>query len=164
MSSEEFESFIRRFTKAKLEAAKLVTIDDKLFSVQENIIPFLKRRPFPVYAGELMAELKPFRPSLSLLQRLGTISEKAVVVNKRGEWFWICGRDLWAPSIVEIKGKLGKGDLVTVLNNEKECLGYGLVIAEKKAHFKSNRRVIENKLDIGWWLRKKQKKFKHALH
>ena len=62
-----------------------------------------------------------FCPSVSLLDQIAARYQKAVFVDAKTEWLFICGRDIF--SVQETKGNPQENDLVLVLNRFKECIG-----------------------------------------
>jgi ribosome biogenesis protein Nip4 len=104
------------------------------------------------YAGTYLGKIKngKFFPGFELLRLLAEKNANKVVVNKKTEWLFICGRDVFKRGIVKVIGRGRKGDHVLVLNCQGECLGFGTVTSDlnKKDAF------IKNISDIGDFLRR----------
>ncbi len=94
-----------------------------------------------------------FLPSTYLLTLLCNKAEFKVTLNEKGAWLFICARDIFSESIIEVTGKPSVRDLVLVMNAKQECLGIGSV--EQKLQARGL--VIKNVYDIGWFVRKKAK-------
>lgn len=109
----------------------------------------------PVYSGECIAHLRGERiaPSISFLQQIGKEARKHVVVNPKGEWLFICGRDIFSKSIISHNNP-EKGDIVVVLNQHRECIGYG----EIAAPLNEKNVVVKRIFDIGDLLRREREK------
>jgi len=111
-------------------------------------------KQMPLYAGECIAHERGvvLVPSVDLLQHIGRAARKRVVLSHKGEWLFICGRDIFGKSIVSHNNPV-VGDRVVVLNKHNECRGYGDVVApleEKKV-------VVRRLFDIGDLLRRERK-------
>jgi ribosome biogenesis protein Nip4 len=104
------------------------------------------------YAGTYLGKTKneKFFPGFELLRMMSEKKAHKVVVNKKTEWLFICGRDVFKRGIVNVIGPGKKGDHVLVLNCYGECLGFGRVISDldKEGVF------IKNISDIGDFLRR----------
>jgi len=106
------------------------------------------------YAGLYLGKMKDgiFFPSFNLLNMLVDEVANKVVVDSKASWLYICGRDVFGSGIVKVMGSRRKGDATLVLNEFRECLGFGWIAndlwgsAEKVA--------IKNVLDIGDFLRR----------
>lgn len=124
----------------------------KLISHSYFVVPdsyWLKFQP--VYIGECIAHERGNNivPSVDFLQVMGKQAKRKVVVNEKGEWLFICGRDLFEDAIVKSNGAK-KDDIVVVLNQHMECIGYGRFIDSKIA--------VKRIFDIGDLLRREKKR------
>ena len=110
----------------------------------------------PAYIGTYLgrAGAKHFIPSLWLLGALAALAPKKVFVNEKGEWLFICGRNLWGASVTRTDGDLKKGDVAFVFNRHDECLGYGTVVAAPGA----KRAFLDRIFDIGDLIRRERMK------
>ncbi|VVB81941.1 Uncharacterised protein [uncultured archaeon] len=113
-----------------------------------------ERMPGAIYSGECIAHMRGpvLIPSITFLQQIGKQARKHVVVNAKGEWLYICGRDIFGKAIIE-HNKPEVGDRVVILNEHKECIGYGDMLAP----LDSKRVVIKRLFDIGDLLRRERK-------
>jgi predicted RNA-binding protein (TIGR00451 family) len=151
--------FVSKFCDMKIE--NVIYINENFFLVldqQKKIIEslFLK----PVFAGEFLGTFKKdrkvFFPSITLIKMISKKCKKKVILNKKGSFLFLCGRDLMNESIVIYEEEIKKGDYVLVFDNKDDCIGYGEAITDL-----SNRRggiVIRNKLDLGDFLRREMTK------
>lgn len=115
---------------------------------------FITKETKGIYSGECIAHIRGpvLIPSITFLQRIAKQARKHVVVNAKGEWLYICGRDIFGKAIIEHNNP-AVGDRVVILNEHKECLGYGDMIAA----LDSKRVVIKRLFDIGDLLRRERK-------
>jgi len=146
------KEFVKFFTKKNiLEGMDIALVRGEYYSVTSEQRKLLPKSPF--YIGQYLGRRrgKDFFPSLFLLNLLAKESEKKISINDKGEWLFICGRDLFAKSIVVKHGAIG--ELVLVLNKYEECLGYGSIIAK----FNAEHTVVKNLFDIGDFLRRERK-------
>jgi ribosome biogenesis protein Nip4 len=107
-----------------------------------------------IYSGECIAHIRGpvLIPSTTFLQQIGKAARRHVTVNPKGEWLFICGRDVFGKAIVEHNNPI-VGDRIVILNEHKECLGYG----DMTATLDSKRVVIKRLFDIGDLLRRERK-------
>lgn len=106
------------------------------------------------YAGTYLGKVENgrFFPGFELLRMMTEKKANKVVVNKKTEWLFICGRDVFKRGIVKVIGPGRKGDHVLVLNCYGECLGFGRVVSDLGREEESV--VIKNISDIGDFLRR----------
>jgi len=150
------EEFLKPFgIKKKLDAQ---IVDRSYFIVKDK--NFLGKRP--LYTGECIAHIRGpvLIPSTSFLQQIGKEARKHVIITAKAEWLFICGRDIFAKGITSHNNP-EVGDRVVILNQHKECLGYG----DMTAPLTDKRVVIKRLFDIGDLLRRerKSKKIKSSL-
>lgn len=108
------------------------------------------KQPFGVvYAGELIAHQRGeyVIPSIHFLQKIAKQAKKRVVVDDKGAWMFICGKDVFAKSITTHNAQ--PKDFVVVLNKHGECLGYGT--------YQEGRAAVIRHFDIGDLLRRERK-------
>jgi len=131
------------------------TIDAQIVSRSYFIV---KDRNFlgkhPIYSGECIAHIRGpvLIPSIDFLQQISKEARKHIIVNEKAEWLFICGRDIFAKGIASHNNP-AMNDRVVILNQHKECLGYGDVIAP----LDGKRVVIKRLFDIGDLLRRERK-------
>ena len=114
----------------------------------------------PAYSGECIAHIRGpvLIPSIDFLQQIGKESRRHVIINPKAEWLFICGRDIFTKGITAHNNP-EVGDRVVILNQHKECLGYG----DMTAPFTDTRVVIKRLFDIGDLLRRERKSRKVRL-
>ncbi|MFP4112111.1 MAG: hypothetical protein ACLFPQ_01355 [Candidatus Woesearchaeota archaeon] len=132
--NKELDNF---FKSIYFEDNKYFLIDAKAKKLKENI----SRSVFS--AGLFMGEIKKqeFIPSLALIDKLSTFSENKVFVDKKAEWLFLCGRDIFEKSVHDSEGERG---IVFVQNLKDENLGLG----------KFEKKEVTNIIDKGYYLRK----------
>lgn len=145
MNIQEFlkQFGIKKETNAQVVGRSYFIVKDKNF-LGKN----------PQYAGECIAHIRGpvLIPSIDFLQQIGREARKHIVVNEKAEWLFICGRDIFAKGIASHNNP-AMGDRVVILNQHKECLGYGDVISP----LDGKRVVIKRLFDIGDLLRRERK-------
>ena len=142
------KEFIAQFTKQNvIDEANVRRIGDDFYLVLPELAKTLItiRLP-PLYAGMYLGRqsAKTAKPSLDLLQMLVKTDAKKAWVNDKGAWMFVCRRPAIAASIV--KNEATQGELVLVLNEHDECLGYGVFDGKN----------IKNYYDIGDFLRRER--------
>ena len=148
--------FLKKFNAENLiDMQKVMKIEREFYLVPDYLKKQINKiKKQPVFAGSYIGkQKKEFNPSIYLLELLAK-EALTVTVNKDGAWLFICKRDLWGKSIVDSKGEISIGSLVFVLNENKEVLGYGEVVAELTA----KKLCIRNLFDIGDLIRRERKK------
>ncbi len=151
------DSFISRFTDQKL--LHVVKVGRNYYQMQNGLKDTMERinkstGRDPFSAGLFLGEerSKRFYPSLALLDLLGRASHRWVMVDDKAEWLFLCGRDVFAKSVVKANVKSG---LALVVSREKEVLGYGKVTGDLKDGEKV---FLKNILDKGDFLRREMSK------
>jgi ribosome biogenesis protein Nip4 len=142
---DELKAFAAQFTTA-FDTKGIVKLGRKYYLATKDAESTAQRittTPFALgtYLGE---SKKTFQPSPALLDLLAPTSTRKAVVDKKAAWLYLCGRDVFAKSIIRMDVKEG---LVLVMDEGDETLGYGKIIETKKGM------MIKNFLDKGAWLR-----------
>lgn len=149
----EIRDFVNRFgTEIRIDENMVVKKEKRYFLINENL-----KRTMPksyVYAGSFIGEIGngKFSPGFQLLRQIAKKNSNKIVVDKRSEWLFICGRDIFKQGITNVTGSGKKGNYTIVLNQNHECLGFGKITCDlEKA---TNGVVIKNVLDLGDFLRR----------
>lgn len=141
------KEFLARFEIT--DEKKAVLLGRSYFEkVDESLI-----RKRPLYSGKCVAHIRgeSIIPSVDFLQEVGRKAKYKVTLSKEGEWLFICGRDVFGKSIIKHNNP-PLGARVVIVTENKECLGYGDVVApleEKKV-------VIRRIFDLGDLLRRER--------
>jgi len=150
------KDFVGRFNaKILLDETFVVKKRNRYFLLNEALKNVIARNFF--YAGLYLGKMRKgrFFPSFNLLKMIGKTKANKIVVDKKTEWLFICGRDIFKRGIKKVKGSRKKGSYVLILNMKDECLGYGKIL--HNLNKTSERVVIKNILDIGDFLRRESK-------
>jgi ribosome biogenesis protein Nip4 len=148
--------FIEQFTEQPLiDEAHTRRIGNDFFLVSPDVAKTLQRIRLPaLYAGAYLGRMteKTATPGLDLLQILAKTDAKKVWLNEKGAWLFVCKRPALAQSILKTDAK--PNELVLVMNEHDECIGYGLFDGKNVKHY----------YDIGDFLRreKRAKRIKNA--
>ena len=147
--------FIRQFSDVKITAVKIgngyYQCNEKVARVKNSI----KAKPFAagIFLGEKARS--GFRPSAALLDILASNSTKKLFVDKKGEWLFLCGRDLFGSSVKKADFN-EEEEFVLVQNERDENLGYGLVVADVMHSRNKDKEVVNNLFDRGSFLRREK--------
>jgi ribosome biogenesis protein Nip4 len=143
------KKFISQFTQEQVVDEKSVRkIGDDYYLVPQEIAKTLSRVKLPpLYSGLYLGRFaqKSSKPSLDMLQMLAKTGAKKAWLNDTGAWMFICRRPALKASITKCEAKAG--ELVLVMNQHNECLGYGLFDGKN----------IKNYYDIGDFLRRERR-------
>jgi ribosome biogenesis protein Nip4 len=107
---------------------QVVKQHDRYFLLNENVKKVMRRDFF--YAGIYLGKSKgpKFFPSFDYLDLLSRKKSNKVIVDSKTAWLFICGRDIFRKGILSYEGSTKKGVHTLVLNEYKECLGFGRII------------------------------------
>ena len=143
---------IQKFTDQKIiDLTNVVKMGREVYLVDPELKKVFKKiNKQAAYIGTFLGQNE--KPSLYLLELLAKHSEKKIIVTKKGEWLFICKRDLFTKGIKEAEGNPQINDFVLVINQNNECLGYGQMIAELTAR----KTVVKRMFDIGDFLRREK--------
>jgi ribosome biogenesis protein Nip4 len=147
--------FVTRFgTKISLDQTRVMKKQDRYFLLDENLKKLASKDFF--YAGTYLGKVKHgrFFPSFNLLDIITQKKANRVIVDKKTEWLFICGRDVFKQGITKAIGSTKKNGYTLVLNLHGECLGYGRILSNLNG--KREGPVIKNSLDIGDFLRRER--------
>ena len=143
------KKFISQFTKQEVVREDRVRrIGNDYFLVEPKLANALKRiRLPPLHTGLYLGRFaeKTGKPSLDLLQMLSKTNAKKAWLNEQSAWLFICRRPALAGSITKNEAKTG--ELVLVMTQQNECIGYGLFDGKN----------IKNYYDIGDFLRRERR-------
>ena len=108
------------------------------------------------YAGTYLGKSKKgvFFPSFPLLAMIAERDANKVVIDRRTEWLFVCGRDIFRKGILKVAGSMRKGDLTLVLNENDECLGFWKITRDLNG--KKEGVAVRNIADVGDFLRRER--------
>jgi ribosome biogenesis protein Nip4 len=143
---------IRRFTE---KDEVLFVEDNKFYLISKDIANTIKKTKKPFYAGLYLGKArgKKFFPSVNLLNMMKRKSRNKIWVDKKAEWLFVCGRDLFAEGITRATHCVHKGIITLVMNKSDEVLGFGKAVKG----LKEKDVVVKNIFDIGDFLRRERK-------
>ncbi|MEM2117887.1 MAG: hypothetical protein QW386_02575 [Candidatus Bathyarchaeia archaeon] len=145
--------FVNRFgASVKLDENLIVKKENCYFLVDENLKKAVAKDFF--YAGAYLGKIKgdKFFPSFILLKMIAKEKANKIIVDKKTEWLFICGRDVFKRGIIQVSGAKRRDAYALILNQRGECLGFGKILCnldEKKCKV-----AVKNVLDIGDFLRR----------
>ncbi len=125
----------------------IITEDNKFYLLPKDVRELKNTISRSVFsAGSFLGEKKKgdFYPSFPLIELLSKESNKKIIVDKKTEWLFICGRDIFTKSISEQTTEKG---VAFVYNKRDELLGIA----------KFNGKEVTNLLDRGDYLRREMK-------
>jgi ribosome biogenesis protein Nip4 len=149
------DDFVSRFgTKIRLDETSIVKQQGRYFLLDENVKRLASKEFY--YAGAYLGEAKDgeFFPSFNLLNIIAKKSGNRINLEKKAEWLFICGRDVFLEGITKVTGSTKRGDYVLVLNSYGECLGFGRILRSLEAKRKGV--AVKNILDVGDFLRRER--------
>jgi ribosome biogenesis protein Nip4 len=147
--------FIRLFgASLMLDESLVAEKGNKYYFLSEGLKSFIKEGF--LYAGTYLGEARGggFVPSFPFLAMIAETARNKTYVDRKTEWLFICGRDIFRQGVVERTGATGRGNCTLIINRFDECLGFGRVIAD--VNKKAEAVAVKNILDIGDFLRRER--------
>lgn len=153
MSDTHFNAFVRGFSNQEMD--NVVKIGRNYFLTTQDLINIKENVNKDIFSmGIFMGEHKDrFYPSPACVDIISSLSDataRKIMVNKKAEWLFLCGRNILMESVTKNPHSITEG-LVLVQNERNENLGYGLFRKEGKDL------VVRNLLDKGKYLRMNEK-------
>jgi len=133
----------------------IVKKENRYFLLNEDLRKLVRKDFF--YAGTYLGKTKNnrFFPSFNLLRIIAKQRANKVIVDKKTEWLFICGRDVFKKGIKKVVGSGKRGDYTLILNLHGECLGFGKILHSLDEEYDDV--AIKNISDIGDFLRREKK-------
>jgi ribosome biogenesis protein Nip4 len=147
--------FISRFHASIIfNESLIVKKENRYFLLNETLKSLITENFF--YAGTYLGKIKngKFFPSFSLLRMIAEGKANKIIVNDKTAWLFICGRDIFKQGILKAYGSKRKGDYTLILNQHRECLGFGKILNSLGEERKGL--AIKNISDIGDFLRRER--------
>lgn len=160
---DPLENYVSNFTSHKIDGI-IRQIGSKYYRVSEEQEDFLNSQSKDAqFVGEFLGEFdkrnKSFLPSLTLLQIIFKFDDvKKVKLNEKGEYLFLCGRDIMGQSIVDFDKEIKTRNVVFVVNTKDEFLGCAFVLRDIDK--RSKEVILNNKTDLGDYLRREKTKKK----
>jgi ribosome biogenesis protein Nip4 len=137
-----------------LDEKLMVKKEDRYFLLNESLKKLIMKDFF--YAGAYLGKIKngKFFPSFILLRLIAERKVNRIIVDKKTEWLFICGRDIFKQGITKVMGSKRKNDYTLILNQHGECLGFGKILH----HLDKEKEgvAVKNISDIGDFLRREK--------
>lgn len=139
------KDFLKQFGITNVPPAQ--TLGDSYFVIEDASLLTYR----PAYLGECIGHQRgdTFIPSIDFLQWVGHQAKKKITVDEKGEWLFTRGWNL-PGKYVTTHTNPERGDLVVIMNQHNECLGYGQLIED----IASTKTILKRRFDIGDILRR----------
>lgn len=133
----------------------IVKNGNRYFLLNEKLKKLIREDFF--YAGIYLGKVKKgtFFPSFNLLSMIAEKKANKIFVDKRSEWLFICGRDIFKQGIKKVVSSKRKGDYALILNQYGECLGFGRIIGNLDKMVDGV--AVKNISDLGDFLRREKR-------
>lgn len=148
---KELKDFLAAIGVVYEPAGERISLNNRRFVVTPVVSARIHDKGRMIYAGKLLGRTKgEFIPGAGLLRELGGMEEPHKVwVDERVGWLFVCGRDVFAESVIKSEGELANGAYFLVMMGG-DCLGYGRVEAQ------GGRTILRNIFDVGDFLRRER--------
>jgi len=152
---KQIEDFASRLGASISLNEKLIAENQERYFLLNGSLRKLLAEDF-FYAGAYLGRTKngKFLPSFILLKMIAERKANKIIVDKKTEWLFICGRDVFKQGIMEVTGSNRKGNYTLVLNQHGECLGFGKILCNLDEEREGV--VVKNILDVGDFLRREK--------
>ena len=149
------KDFINRLNgTTNLDETLIIKKSNRYFFLNPNLKKLIQKDFF--YAGTYLGKVKndKFFPSFPLLSIMAEGKASKVMVDRKTEWLFICGRDIFKRGIAEAVGSKKRGAYTLVINQHGECLGFGRITTD----LDKTRRglVVKSISDVGDFLRRER--------
>lgn len=149
------EAFVKHFQiKIRFDNDLILKNQNRYFLLNQKVKGFIAKDFY--YAGIYLGKEKNgrFYSSFNLLEMIAKKDSNKVIVNKKTEWLFVCGRDIFRKGILRLIGSNKKNYYTLVLNQYNECLGFGKIVS--KAAGEEEGIFVKNILDLGDFLRREK--------
>jgi len=149
------KDFVSRFgAKISLDEFLVVEKQNRYFLLNIELKKLIAKDFF--YAGIYLGKAKNgrFFPSFNLLKILAKKKANKIIVDKKTEWLFICGRDIFQKGITKVIGSKRKGDYALILNQHSECVGFGKIL--RNLDEEKEGVAVKNISDLGDFLRREK--------
>ncbi|MCK4435920.1 hypothetical protein KAU87_03825 [Candidatus Bathyarchaeota archaeon] len=128
----------------------------RYFLLNENLKSQLHEDYY--YIGTYLGKTKEgrFFPSFNLLAMMARGRARKIVVDRKTEWLFICGRDIFKRGILRTTDSMRKGDYTLVVNQHGECLGFGRLLCNVDEEVDRQKVIVRNISDVGDFLRRER--------
>lgn len=154
---KEILNFAKNFqSDISLNEKFIIKKKNRYFLFNEKLKLHLQKDFYHVgtYLGKMKEHL--FFPSFNLLAMIAKGNANKVTIDKKTEWLFICGRDIFKRGILEISKPMKKGTYTLLMNQHRECLGFGRVLCDLESEMDPNKVAVKNISDIGDFLRRER--------
>jgi ribosome biogenesis protein Nip4 len=151
------KDFVNRFNaEISLDENLMAKKEGRYFLLSQNLKKLIKNDFF--YAGTYVGKVKKgkFFPSFIFLGVIAGKKANKITVDKKTEWLFICGRDVFKRGITKVIGSKRKGDYALILNEHDECLGFGKILCNLDEE--GDGVAVKNISDVGDFLRREAAK------
>ncbi len=150
--------FINRFNASiGLDEELMAEKQNRYFLLNKSLKRLISKDFF--YAGVYLGKArgKVFFPSFCLLTMMAKGKANKIMVDKRTEWLFICGRDIFRQGVKSMIGSRRRGDYALILNQYDECLGFGRILCNLDEDQTKHKVAVKNISDIGDFLRRERR-------
>jgi ribosome biogenesis protein Nip4 len=149
------KDFVNRFgVSLDLDEKLIIQKENRWFLLNENLKELITDNFY--YAGTYLGKAKRTRffPSFILLGMIAEKKANKIFVDKKTEWLFVCGRDVFKQGVLKVQGSTKKGGCALVLNMHGECLGFGKILRDIDKG--KGKVVVRNISDLGDFLRREK--------
>ena len=133
---------------SKTDKEKIYLVSDELYSTFKK----MKKRPYSLgfFFAEISDEVKF---SFGVADKYEKFKKRQVVVSRFGEEKFLYKRNLMKKHIVKYTADIKEGNLVVVINQRGDALGFGKALFSCGEEFKKEGALVKNISDKGFFVK-----------
>ena len=139
----------KRIISVKTEKEKVYLVSDEVFQV------FRQMKKHPYSLGFFFAEIseEEVKFSLGVAEKYAKLKRRTVVASKYGEEKFLYNRNLMKKHVVSCTQDVVEGDLVIVVNQQGDALGFGRALFSATDKVKKEGALVKNLSDRGFFVK-----------
>lgn len=139
----------KKVISVKTEKEKVYLVSEEVFQVFKQ----MKKHPYSL--GFFFAEIKDeeVKFSLGAAEKYAKLKRKTIVASKYGEEKFLYNRNLMKKHVVSCTEDVEEGDMVVVVNQSGEALGFGRALFSAKDRIKKEGALVKNLSDKGFFVK-----------
>ena len=133
---------------AKADKEKIYLLSKELYNVYKK----MKKHPYSI--GFFFAEISDVvRFSFGVADKYAKLRKKTIVVAKFGEEKFLYKRNLMKKHVAKFTEDINEGDLVVVVNQKGDVLGFGKALFSARSISKKQGALVKNISDKGFFVK-----------
>ena len=139
----------KRIISVKTDKEKVYIVSEDVFQVFRQ----MKKHPYSI--GFFFVEIKEeeVKFSLGTAEKYAKLKRKTIIASKYGEEKFLYNRNLMKKHVVSCTEDIVEGDMVVVVNQQGDALGFGRALFSAKDIAKKEGALVKNLSDKGFFVK-----------